>query len=69
VARLGGDEFAFLLQAETDAVAAVRAEALHQSLVHALAGRGVGASMVRLSIGIEHADDLIADLDRALAAV
>jgi len=30
---------------------------------------GVGASMVRLSIGIEHADDLIADLDRALAAV
>ncbi len=25
--------------------------------------------MVRLSIGIEHIDDLIADLDQALAAV
>lgn len=30
---------------------------------------GIGESMVRLSIGIEHPDDLIADLDRALAAI
>ena len=30
---------------------------------------GVSKDMVRLSIGIEHIDDLIADLDQALAAV
>jgi O-acetylhomoserine (thiol)-lyase len=30
---------------------------------------GVSTDMVRLSIGIEHADDLMADLDQALAAV
>ncbi|HPZ48982.1 MAG TPA: PLP-dependent transferase, partial [Propionibacteriaceae bacterium] len=30
---------------------------------------GVPAEMVRLSIGIEHVDDLIADLDQALAKV
>jgi O-acetylhomoserine (thiol)-lyase len=30
---------------------------------------GVSADMVRLSIGIEHIDDLLADLDQALAAV
>ena len=29
---------------------------------------GVSAEMIRLSIGIEHADDIIADLDQALAA-
>jgi len=28
----------------------------------------VSAEMIRLSIGIEHADDIIADLDQALAA-
>jgi O-acetylhomoserine (thiol)-lyase len=28
---------------------------------------GVTEGYVRLSIGIEHADDIIADLDRALA--
>ena len=33
-----------------------------------LAAAGVSVDMVRLSIGIEHADDLIADLDQALAA-
>lgn len=33
-----------------------------------LASAGVSADMVRLSIGIEHVDDLIADLDQALAA-
>jgi O-acetylhomoserine (thiol)-lyase len=34
-----------------------------------MARAGVSADMVRLSIGIEHVDDLIADLDQALAAV
>jgi cystathionine beta-lyase/cystathionine gamma-synthase len=29
---------------------------------------GVGAGLIRLSIGIEDIDDLIADLDQALAA-
>jgi O-acetylhomoserine (thiol)-lyase len=33
-----------------------------------LARTGVSEDMVRLSIGIEHVDDLIEDLDRALAA-
>ena len=33
-----------------------------------LAKAGVKPDMVRLSIGIEHIDDLIADLDQALAA-
>ena len=30
---------------------------------------GAGPDVVRLSIGIEHVDDIIADLDGALAAV
>ncbi|MEO6276089.1 MAG: O-acetylhomoserine aminocarboxypropyltransferase/cysteine synthase family protein, partial [Rhodoferax sp.] len=34
-----------------------------------LAKAGVGEDTVRLSVGIEHIDDLIADLDQALAAV
>jgi O-acetylhomoserine (thiol)-lyase len=34
-----------------------------------LAKAGVSADMVRLSIGIEHIDDLLVDLDQALAAV
>jgi O-acetylhomoserine (thiol)-lyase len=29
---------------------------------------GVRPEMIRLSVGIEHIDDLIADLDQALAA-
>ena len=33
-----------------------------------LAAAGVSADMVRLSIGIEHVDDIIADLDQALVA-
>ena len=32
-----------------------------------LAKAGVSEDMVRLSIGIEHVDDLMADLDQALA--
>ena len=34
-----------------------------------LAKAGVSADMVRLSIGIEHIDDILADIDQALAAV
>ena len=30
---------------------------------------GVTEQMVRLSVGVEHAEDLVADLERALAAV
>jgi O-acetylhomoserine (thiol)-lyase len=30
---------------------------------------GVLPGMIRLSIGIEHIDDILADLDQALAAV
>jgi O-acetylhomoserine (thiol)-lyase len=33
-----------------------------------LASAGVSEDMVRLSIGIEHVDDIIADIDQALAA-
>jgi O-acetylhomoserine (thiol)-lyase len=29
---------------------------------------GVRPEMIRLSVGIEHSDDIIADLDQALAA-
>jgi O-acetylhomoserine (thiol)-lyase len=32
-----------------------------------LAGAGITESMVRLSVGIEHVDDIRADLDQALA--
>jgi O-acetylhomoserine (thiol)-lyase len=32
-----------------------------------LKAAGVRPEMIRLSIGIEHADDIIADLDQALA--
>ena len=34
-----------------------------------LARAGVSEDMVRLSVGIEHIDDLLADLDQALAQV
>ena len=34
-----------------------------------LAKAGVSQDMVRLSVGIEHIDDLLSDLDQALAAV
>ena len=34
-----------------------------------LAKSGVPVDAVRLSVGIEHIDDLLADLDQALAAV
>ncbi|MED5205070.1 MAG: PLP-dependent transferase, partial [Pseudomonadota bacterium] len=34
-----------------------------------LVAAGAGPDVVRLSIGIEHVDDIIADLDQALAAI
>ncbi len=46
------------------------ASTTHRQLSPAeLAKAGVSEDMVRLSIGIEHIDDIIADLDQALAAV
>ncbi|MEM0912821.1 MAG: PLP-dependent transferase, partial [Pseudomonadota bacterium] len=33
-----------------------------------LASAGVSEEMVRISVGIEHIDDIIADIDQALAA-
>jgi len=45
------------------------------SMTHAVvpaearAAAGISDGLVRLSVGLEHADDIIADLDQALAAV
>ncbi|NEU34869.1 bifunctional O-acetylhomoserine aminocarboxypropyltransferase/cysteine synthase, partial [bacterium LRH843] len=42
----------------------------HRQLNEAeLKSAGVSLDMVRLSVGIEHIDDLIADLEQALAQV
>jgi O-acetylhomoserine (thiol)-lyase len=49
-------------------LAAIPAETTHRQLNdEELKSAGVSPEMVRLSIGIEHIDDLIADLDQALA--
>lgn len=49
--------------------AAMPAATTHSQLNEAeLESAGVTADMVRLSVGIEHVDDLIADLEQALAA-
>ncbi|MBV1787424.1 aminotransferase class V-fold PLP-dependent enzyme [Marinobacterium sp. D7] len=49
-------------------LAAIPAETTHRQLNDAeLASAGVSPEMVRLSIGIEHIDDLTADLEQALA--
>jgi len=46
------------------------ASATHRQLTdEELEACGVGADMIRFSVGIEHVDDIIADLDQALAAV
>lgn len=46
------------------------ASTTHSQLdAYELAVQGIGAGTVRLSVGIEHADDLIADLDQALSFV
>jgi O-acetylhomoserine (thiol)-lyase len=45
------------------------ASTTHRQLTPAeLVKAGVSEDMIRLSVGIEHIDDLIADLDQALAA-
>ena len=50
-------------------LAAIPAETTHRQLNdEELASAGVSPEMVRLSVGIEHVDDLIADLEQALAA-
>jgi cystathionine gamma-lyase len=33
------------------------------------AEKGLGDDMIRISVGIEHIDDLVADLDRALSVL
>lgn len=49
--------------------ASIPAETTHRQLNDAeLAAAGVSPEMVRLSIGIEHIDDIIADIEQALAA-
>ncbi len=49
--------------------AAIPAATTHRQLNdEELAAAGVSADMVRLSIGIEHIDDILADLDQALKA-
>ena len=50
-------------------LAAIPAETTHRQLNdEELASAGVSPEMVRLSVGIEHVDDLIADLEQALSA-
>ncbi len=51
-------------------LAAIPAETTHRQLNdEELASAGVSPEMVRLSVGIEHVDDLIADLEQALSAI
>ncbi|MEO8857892.1 MAG: aminotransferase class I/II-fold pyridoxal phosphate-dependent enzyme [Burkholderiaceae bacterium] len=55
---------------DTKSLACHPASTTHRQLdPQELAKAGVSESMVRLSIGIEHIDDLLEDLDQALAAV
>jgi len=54
---------------DTKTLASIPAETTHRQLNDAeLKNAGVSPEMVRLSIGIEHIDDIIADLEQALAA-
>ena len=53
---------------DSKSLAAIPAETTHRQLNdEELKAAGVTPDLVRLSIGIEHVDDLIADLDQALA--
>ena len=45
-----------------------RAAPESEARLKALAQAGIGPGTIRLSVGLEHADDLIADLDQALRA-
>ncbi|MFJ5445148.1 O-acetylhomoserine aminocarboxypropyltransferase/cysteine synthase family protein [Methylobacillus methanolivorans] len=76
--REGGTRFIDALQLFTRLVNIGDAKSLachpatttHRQLSEAeLANAGVSVDMVRLSVGIEHIDDLIADLEQALAQV
>ena len=53
----------------SESLACHPASTTHRQLSPAeLAKAGVSEDMIRLSIGIEHIDDLIQDLDQALSA-
>jgi O-acetylhomoserine (thiol)-lyase len=76
--REGGARFIDALQlflrlvniGDTRSLACHPATTTHRQLNdEELAAAGVSHDMVRLSIGIEHIDDLLADLEQALAAV
>ena len=76
--REGGGRFIDALQlilrlvniGDTRSLACHPATTTHRQLNdEELASAGVSHDMVRLSIGIEHIDDIIADLEQALAAV
>jgi len=76
--RQGGTRFIDALQLFTRLVNIGDAKSLachpatttHRQLnAEELARAGVSEDMVRLSVGIEHIDDLIADLEQALAEV
>ena len=54
---------------DTKTLATHPASTTHRQLsAQELEKAGVSEDMIRLSIGIEHIDDIIADLDQALAA-
>jgi O-acetylhomoserine (thiol)-lyase len=75
--RDAGEKFIGALQlfSHVANIGDVRSLAIHNaSTTHSqlneqeLAAAGVPPEMVRLSVGIEHIDDILADLDQALAA-
>ena len=53
--------------ANTTTVLLGNGTSITQAAMRELAKAGVSVDMVRLSVGIEHIDDLIADLDQALS--
>jgi methionine-gamma-lyase len=54
----------------TESLAEHPATMTHADIPHDLQRRmGIGAGMVRLSVGVEHYEDIIADIDQALGAV
>ena len=54
---------------DAKSLAAHPASTTHRQLTEAeLKGAGVTADMMRLCVGIEHIDDILEDVDQALAA-
>jgi len=54
---------------DVKSLAAHPASTTHRQLTNAeLEAAGVTPDMIRLCIGVEHIDDILADLDQALAA-